>query len=202
MALRSRPDGHDAAHTYEVPARPGEPVAAGGAADRETRMRALRVVYEVHLRGVYRYLYQRVGNREEAEDLTSQVFVKAARELDLARSEHEIGAWLLRVARTTVADHWRQLYAVRTASLEALCASGWEPATAVSPRAAAAQTEARVAAVLGRLPARARDVLQYRFLRGFSLEETAAAMCISVANVKVSQFRALRLAARLAETLD
>lgn len=165
----------------------------------EERARALRAVYEAHLRGVYHYLYQRVGNREQAEDLTSQVFLKAARDLDVTRGDREIGAWLLQVARTTLVDHWRQVYALHTASLERLQEGGWEPSAATSPSEAAQETEERVAAVLDRLPARARQVLVCRFLRGLSLQETAVELGMSLANVKVAQLRALRQAARLAD---
>src|SRR4051794_4359481 len=59
---------------------------------------------------IYRYLYGHVGNREDAEDLTSDVFLKAAKQLDRQRSEASIASWLFTVARTSLADHWRRYY--------------------------------------------------------------------------------------------
>ena len=50
-------------------------------------------------------------------------------------------------------------------------------------------------AILDGLPANYRSVLEFRFLRGYSIRETAAAMGVSVANAKVLQLRALRRAA-------
>ena len=49
--------------------------------------------------------------------------------------------------------------------------------------------------ILDALPANYRSVLELRFLRGYSIRETASAMGVSVANAKVLQLRALRRAA-------
>lgn len=65
----------------------------------------LIAVYQEHVTPVFRFLYSRVGNREDAEDLASQVFVKAVRHLDLARDAMTIRSWLFQLARTTLADY-------------------------------------------------------------------------------------------------
>lgn len=86
----------------------------------------LRTVYEENLTAVYRFIYGKVGAREEAEDLTSQVFMKALRGLDRARDPQSIQNWLFQVARTTVADHWRAYYRLPSRSLDDLLDAGWE----------------------------------------------------------------------------
>ena len=74
-----------------------------------------------HLHLIYRYVYSYVTNHQEAEDLTSQIFLKAVRHLDSERSTHHQRAWLFRVARTTIADYWRAHYRrAATHSLEKL----------------------------------------------------------------------------------
>ena len=63
-----------------------------------------------HRESVYRYVRFRVSTREVAEDLTSEVFLKALRALgryDRKRSAPR--TWLLRIARNTVTDHLRTL---------------------------------------------------------------------------------------------
>jgi RNA polymerase sigma-70 factor (ECF subfamily) len=57
----------------------------------------------------------------------------------------------------------------------------------------------RVAQVLDTLPGRYRQILETRFLQGNSIKESAAELGISVANAKVLQHRALRLAAQVNE---
>ena len=48
----------------------------------------LEQLYQEHLDRIYRFVYSHVRNREAAEDLTSQIFLKAVRSLDLEQSAH------------------------------------------------------------------------------------------------------------------
>jgi RNA polymerase sigma-70 factor (ECF subfamily) len=156
---------------------------------------SLHRFYEDNLPVIYRFIYSKVGNREEAEDLTSQVFIKALHGLDEARDAQSVQSWLFQVARTTLADHWRQYYRLRTDSLDILLAGGWEAAAEGSP--APDPPDERVRRLLQRLPPRYREVLTYRFLLNCSIKETADTMLLTEANVKVLQFRALKKAAQL-----
>jgi RNA polymerase sigma-70 factor (ECF subfamily) len=49
---------------------------------------AFRTFYQENLRPIYRYVYGKVRNREDAEDLTSQIFIKALRSIDHGRNPH------------------------------------------------------------------------------------------------------------------
>jgi RNA polymerase sigma-70 factor, ECF subfamily len=160
----------------------------------------VRGLYEAYLEAIYRYIYTRVGNREDAEDLTAQVYLKAIRSLDGGRDEQPIRGWLFHVARTTIADHWRWFYQLRARSLDELLASGWdgppqEPAGELSQA-----PQDRVQRLLRKLPPRYRDVLTSRFLFNASIKETAALMGLSEGAVKVLQFRALKKAGQLEGT--
>src|SRR5205807_6101773 len=83
-------------------------------------------LYQENLRPIYRYVYSKVRNREEAEDLTSQIFIKAVHSIDRGRNPYSLRGWLFQVARTTVADYWRAFYRSATSSLDALLEAGWE----------------------------------------------------------------------------
>jgi RNA polymerase sigma-70 factor, ECF subfamily len=157
----------------------------------------IQQLYEDNLAAVYRFVFSKVGNREEAEDLTSQVFVKAVRTLDQARGAESIQSWLFQVARTTVADHWRRFYRLRVNSLEDLLEAGWEGPTEPGRDPLSPRPEQRVQRLLALLPERYREVLTYRFLMNYSIKETADKMQLTEANVKVLQFRALKKAAGL-----
>jgi RNA polymerase sigma-70 factor (ECF subfamily) len=152
-----------------------------------------------HLHLIYRYAYSYVRNQQEAEDLTSQIFLKAVRCLDLERSMPHQRAWLFRVARTTIADYWRAHYRrAATQSLETLVEAGWEgPAAEEGVPLPSSTAEDRVQGILQSLPARYREVLTCRFLLNLSVRETAVSMDLTEANVKVIQFRALKRAAEL-----
>ncbi|HEX6544016.1 MAG TPA: RNA polymerase sigma factor [Ktedonobacterales bacterium] len=157
----------------------------------------LQRLYEDNLHVIYRFIYSKVGNREEAEDLTSQVFIKAVRSLDSERATASIQSWLFQVARTTIADHWRSFYQLRARSLDDLLEAGWEGPAESAGNPAPAPPQDQVRRILERLPDHYREVLTYRFLHNLSIKETALRMGLSEANVKVLQFRALKKAGRL-----
>src|SRR5258708_29932880 len=74
--------------------------------------------YQTHVTAIYQYIYSRVGNRPDAEDLTAQVFMKAITGMRSDVSVPELRSWLYRVAQTTLADHWREDYAEDTGELD------------------------------------------------------------------------------------
>ena len=166
------------------------PALAAGPVDVEA-------LYRAHVRPLYTFIYSRVGNREAAEDITSEVFMKALTHLDPTREEHSLVSWLYRVARSAVADYWRAGRGARVIALEEACtARRLPPATDVVRQE---QTATRARALLARLPAHYRTVLSHRLLDGLSVAETARCMGTSEANVKILQHRALKRAAELRE---
>jgi RNA polymerase sigma-70 factor, ECF subfamily len=153
--------------------------------------------YQENLGLIYRYVYSKVGNREEAEDLTSQIFMKAVRSVDIERGPHSMQKWLFQVARTTIADYWRVHYRVSVNSLEELLEAGWEGPSDEEPAVMDGKPEDRVQRILQALPEHYREVLTCRFLLNLSIHDTAIYMNLTEANVKVLQFRALKRAADL-----
>ncbi len=155
-------------------------------------------IFDRYVQPIYRFLYSRLGNREDAEDLTSETFLKAAKELDVNRSEASIASWLFTVARTVLADHWRRYY--RHGSplpFEDIFAES--DATNLDAVKPANATEQRVAQILAALPERSRRVLELRFLAGLTVREAAREMGVTPGNLKVMQHRALSRA--LAQSL-
>jgi RNA polymerase sigma-70 factor, ECF subfamily len=158
----------------------------------------LEQVFSRYLDPVYRFLYSRVGNREDAEDLTSEVFLKATRQLDAARAEASVAQWLFTVARTVLADHWRRYYRSGVSFPLDDERAGEIPEEA--PSVGHSESNARlVAEVLDALPERYRRVLEFRFLRGYSVQETAKELGVTPENVKVIQHRALAKAVKVGE---
>ncbi len=166
-------------------------------------------IYERHAVGIYRFVYARVGNQPDAEDLTAQVFARAVEQLDVERAPGQIAAWLYRVAHNATADYWRAFYRLPVIGTDRV-APGWEPSdgpvtTSAEEEAAAegdARARARVETLLRRLPGPYRRVLELRFLERRSVAETALAKGITSGNARVLQYRALRRAALLGEPGD
>ena len=167
----------------------------------EHTTREFHTFYQENLGIIYRYVYSKVGIREEAEDLTAQIFMKAAHNLDIERGQHSMQKWLFQVAQTTIADYWRRYYRAPVSSLDELLASGWEGPTEEEPISLSVTPTERVHAILRLLPEHQREVLTCRFLLNLSIKETASKLELSEANVKVLQFRALKRAAELAPVI-
>jgi RNA polymerase sigma factor (sigma-70 family) len=149
-------------------------------------------VYQDNATWVYRTIYARVGNRADAEDLTAEVFLAALRPLRLTASVAEVRAYLRTTARTVLAAHWRHTMGREITEIEDVAAPPEsEEAISAAPE--------RVAAVLDTLPDHYRRILELRFLQNRSIKESATEMGVSVANAKVLQHRALRLAAQVNE---
>lgn len=67
-------------------------------------------LYDHYLPMIYRFILLKVGQREEAEDLTHQVFLKAWQSIGSKYSDEGLpfSSWLYRIARNTVIDHYRR----------------------------------------------------------------------------------------------
>lgn len=183
------------------------PRHAGRQQAGQSRQALLQQIYDAHVEQIYKFVYFKIGNREDAEDITSQVFIKAAHSLDVTQEEQTRLAWLYQVARTTITDHWRCYYRNPATSLELLEEAAPLHLAAEPLRPGDTQEEevspatARVGTILARLSPNYRRVLELRFLQGCSLKETAQAMGITEGNAKVLQHRALRKAVTLGASL-
>src|SRR6266513_18351 len=92
----------------------------------EPGIQEFQAFYKENLVSVYRFVFKSLRNREEAEDLTSQIFLKALRYLDPEQSLQSARSWLFKIAHTTMADYWRTYYRAPTSSLEVGLEDGWE----------------------------------------------------------------------------
>lgn len=158
-------------------------------------------IYDANVVPIYRFIYARVGNRPDAEDLTAQVFVRAVEQLDTERDNPQIVSWLYRVSQNAISDYWRAFYRLPVIGADQV-APGWEPAQPGETRERPAEGQVatqRVRKVLAQLPARYARVLELRFLQRLSVAETAKQMGVSHGNAKILQYRALRKAALLGD---
>jgi RNA polymerase sigma factor (sigma-70 family) len=185
------------------PVRAGPPPSTG---DADVPVPYLRVVdtdayadwesvYRDNIDRLYRLMYARVGNRPDAEDLTSEVFRTALGPLRMASSKGEVRSYLLTTARTVLASHWRRTLGQPVTSIEPEADAAYlaEPSGPDQP----SDAPHRAGKILDALPDRYRRILELRFLEACSIKEAAQAMDVTVSNAKVLQHRALRMAAQV-----
>jgi RNA polymerase sigma factor (sigma-70 family) len=146
---------------------------------------------------VYTFIYARVGNRADAEDLTQQVALKALPRLRAGAPAPAIRSYLFATARSVLATFWNGRSRLPEAELpQDIRVEGWGQELLPPPAAAA-----RVTCILDGLSPSHGRVLELRFLRGYSLREVADEMGKTVGSVKLMQLRALRAAAALGDRI-
>lgn len=179
-----------------------DPTGAVGEADvvalvdraREGDPDAFASLYDRYVERVYRFVLYRVhGDTALAEDLTSEVFLRALRKIKgFTWQGRDVGAWFLTIGRNLVLDHFKS----GRARLEVL---GVEPTPGANDRVLDAEDEAlaRVSQqdlyqAISRLGSEQQEVIYWRFLQGYSVAETAAAMGKTDGAIKALQYRAVK----------
>lgn len=153
-------------------------------------MGAFEQMYAEYHPGINRYLLGMCGDSALAEELTQEVFVRAAANLLLFRGESSLRTWLLRIARNTYLS-WaerRRDAEIDTTEFNALPDRRSEG----NPEAQALQREQRatIRRAMTMLPERQRTMLLLRDLHDFSYAEIALVLDMSLAAVKVNLHRA------------
>ena len=155
-------------------------------------------VYRDNVVSIYRLMYSKVGNKADAEDLTSQVFVGALPHLRARASSGEIHGYLVATARTVLAEHWRR----RLGHPLTVLNEDTHQLADVTADPRATDPLPRIRRILASLPANYRRILELRFLEQRSVRDVADTMGLSQGNVRVLQHRALRRAAELGTEVD
>jgi RNA polymerase sigma-70 factor (ECF subfamily) len=174
------------------PARPDAPdrvrrlVERGQEGDRD----ALEELYLLYFDRIYSYLHMSVGNRHDAEDLTTQTFLRMLESIKKFRFQSApFSAWLFRIAHNLAMDHFR-------------ASRRWQPEEDVPEPAGDAEPSAELEAMqsIGRktmleliegLSHEQQQVLTLKFVFNFGNNEVASILDKTPGAIKSLQHRAL-----------
>ena len=151
---------------------------------------ALSALYDHYFPRVYRYVSTRLSTTEDAEDVTTEIFLRIIENLrSFAWRGLPFGAWVFRIARNEVVSHVRR-QKVRTATAQ-LTESIQDPSPDHVDLIVTAFTVATVREAAEKLPEAQRQVIALRFGAGLSVAETAKSLGKTENNVKVLQHKAI-----------
>jgi RNA polymerase sigma-70 factor (ECF subfamily) len=180
---------------------PNEPtegaVTPVGQDDADLAIRASRgeaaafgVLYDKHVAAIYRYVYYRVRDDAEAEDLTSDVFMRALRAMPRYEPRQAFLAWLYRIARNAVIDRARR--GNRQVSFEDALEHP-DADRVIEPDAELlAHSDSQVLrGALAKLTPLQQEVIVLRFLEGYSTLEISRIVGKREGTVRGIQFRAI-----------
>jgi RNA polymerase sigma-70 factor, ECF subfamily len=151
---------------------------------------ALEELYLLHFDRIYGYLHMSVGSRHDAEDLTTQTFVKMLEAIRRFQWRSvPFSAWLLRIAHNLAMDHFRANRRWQLEEQVPESAHGVESSAEEQALASLGQT--RMLTLVERLSPEQRQVLTLKFVYRFSNGEAAAILGKTEGAVKSLQHRAL-----------
>jgi RNA polymerase sigma-70 factor (ECF subfamily) len=167
----------------------------GAAQDGDTE--AFGLLYDRYVDSVYRYVLFRVGDRNLAEDVTSETFLRALRRItSVSYQGRDVGAWFITIARNIVLDHVkssRYRLEVTTSELDDNTEVTAGPEQEVLNEA----TYSELLRCVTMLNNDQRECIVLRFLQGLSVAETASLMGRNEGAIKALQHRAVRRLAQL-----
>jgi RNA polymerase sigma-70 factor, ECF subfamily len=181
-----------AGETTTAPSRERAEPDVRGLVERAQRgdREALEELYLIHFDRIYSYLHLSVGNRHDAEDLTTQTFLKMLEAIGRFRWQSvPFSAWLFRIAHNLAIDHFRARRRVQTED-EVPEPLGMEESSA-EDQAMDSLGQAGMLALIERLSAEQRQVLTLKFLFGFANADVAGILGKTEGAVKSLQHRAL-----------
>ncbi len=146
-------------------------------------------LYQRYAQQVYRYLLVRVGNVDDAQDLTSQTFLVAMESLHKYRGEGNFAAWLLGIARHKTVDQYRRRKPETVLEMADSLPDVHDPPEEVIDRKLEMEQVARKLQTIA--PDRA-EALSLRLFAGLEVAEIAQIMDRNEAAVRMLVFRGLR----------
>lgn len=152
--------------------------------------RAFGVLYDRYLHPLFRYIYYRVADYLEAEDLTELVFLKAWEGLGTLDLDNlNFRAWLYRIAHNAIIDrHRTRKSEISIEQVRSLHHDAPTPEQAIQDQFETAQLSRAVS----QLNEDQQQVITCRFILGISYTETAEIMDLKEGHVRVLQYRALK----------
>lgn len=151
---------------------------------------AFGALYERYLDTIYRYVYYRTGDVQDAEDLTETVFLKAWQAMGGYRiTGVPFRAWLFRIAHNSVVDHYRRRRLVEPLERHEQVGDG---RSHLDDQVAANEQQRRLVTAVKQLSPLHQHVVVLRFVEELSHDEVAAVLNRTAAAVRVLQHRALK----------
>jgi len=165
--------------------------AANGVSEAARRLDQFADKYQQFFPRVFAYVYGRVYNVHQAEDLVSEVFERAFLKMGSLRNDEAFSTWLFTIARNIVTSHARKRGRETTVDPDILRSV---VATNVSVENEILMREdvAAVVDCLSNFPQREQDIVSLKFDAELTNRQIARIMGLSEANVRVILFRTLR----------
>ena len=142
-------------------------------------------IYRDYYEKVFGYILSKINNQFDAEDITSDVFVKVYAKLDtFDETKSSLSTWIYTITKNTLTDYYR------TRRVLAEVPETLEDDSSVEDEICNAEMLERLANALEKLDKRERDIIILHFYSGKTLRAISEQLGISYAYVKILQNKA------------
>lgn len=163
---------------------------------------AYELIVKKYERFIYRYIYWKVGEVEQARDITADVFIKGFCKIKNFKGE-SLKFWLMKIAENAVYDFYRKGKKTNEITIEDLKGSDVYKVTSFSSDSEKLVEEKEVRRLLNnaikRLPDKYSDVIILKYLMGMNTYEISSYLGISTNRVRSRIFRALKRLRKMKE---
>ncbi|MFD0048544.1 RNA polymerase sigma factor SigX [Actinomycetes bacterium NPDC127524] len=159
-------------------------------------------LYQGYHKELYQFLYYMTGNRETAEDIVQEVYIRVLKSYEHFQGKSSEKTWLYSIARNAAIDHFRKQKGFKERLFHNF---DWNKYTvkdtAPLPEEIALQKEdiQQIYKSLDRCTIDQKSVLVLRFIQGLSTAEAAEVLNWSLSKVKTTQHRALKAVKKMME---
>jgi len=158
------------------------------------KRQAQNLVMDLLWSNVYNYVYQKINNEEEAEDVAIETFTKVFAKLKLYNSDFDFKTWVLSIAHNTMIDHIRKSPGLKLSLDDENYPIDIEEDLPTPEETLIQQQDSDALLFhLHKLKPEYRRILELRFLEEKTYKEIAEELDLTMANVKVRLLRARQL---------
>lgn len=161
---------------------------------KKGRRRSQNAIMDYFWNDVYTYVYTKLKNEEEAEDIAIVTFTKVFSKLKLYNSDFDFKTWVISIAHNTMIDHIRRSPELNVSlDDEEYPIEISEDQPTPEESLIRQQDNAALISHLNKMKPEYKRILELRFLEEKTYKEIAAELGLSMANVKVRLLRARHL---------
>ena len=159
--------------------------------------KSLEVLINGYLKPVYSFVYRRVSNAAEAEDITQEIFVKVWRNLSRFDRSKSFKSWLFTIAKNTLVDFYRKRRDIPFVEFEnedgenALFEKLIDANAFSIGKLETAESGAELRSAIGKLPPADQQIVNLKYQKEFTFEEISRKLGRSINTVKSQYRRAL-----------
>lgn len=160
--------------------------------DKKPLKQEFQKFYNAHIDKVYRFVFFRIGEKELAQDLVSEIFIKALEHFGDYDAGKSVSAWIMTIAKNHLANYWRDKKPTTTIPEEEEEAGDAFWLKSAENLFKKEEIKQEINDLLQKLDKNNQEIVTFHYILGYNYAEIAAMKNMSETAVKVAAHRAVK----------